>query len=116
MFFTEWNSSASVKEITSKGKRKEILTPTTFSLLHATDFADQVENKIIPALKAGFIIISDRYIYTPIARSSVRGIDKNWLHNLFSFTIKPYIVFYLDVDSYNLINRVFQKKILPRLL
>ncbi len=79
------------------------------ALYYAADFADQLENKIIPALKAGFIVISDRYIYTLIARSSVRGINKNWLHNLFSFAIKPDLVFYLDVDSHNLIHRVFQK-------
>ncbi len=79
------------------------------TLYYAADFADQLEHKIIPALKAGFIVISDRYIYTLIARSSVRGIDKTWLHNLFSFAIKPDLVFYLDVDPYNLIHRVFQK-------
>lgn len=79
------------------------------ALYYAADFADQLENKIIPALKAGFIVISDRYIYTLIARSSARGIDKNWLHNLFSFAIKPDLAFYMDVDPHNLIHRVFQK-------
>jgi dTMP kinase len=100
-------------DLISKGiieaKRNHLVGKRTMALFYAADFADQLENKIIPALKAGFIVISDRYIYTLIARSSVRGIDKNWLHSLFSFAIKPDLVFYLDVDSYNLIHRVFQK-------
>jgi len=108
------NAGLGRSDLVSKGikeaKRNFLLGKRTMALYYAADFADQIENKIIPALKAGFIVISDRYIYTPIARSSVRGINRNWLHNLFSFAIKPDMVFYLDVDSYNLINRVFQKK------
>ncbi len=100
-------------DLISKGiieaKRNFQVGRRTMALYYAADFADQLENKIITALKAGFIVISDRYIYTLIARSSVRGIDKNWLHNLFSFAIKPDLVFYLNVDPYNLIHRVFQK-------
>ncbi len=100
-------------ELISKGiieaKRNIQIGRRTMALYYAADFADQLENKIIPALKAGFIVISDRYIYTLMVRSSVRGINKNWLHNLFSFAIKPDLVFYLDVDPYNLIHRVFQK-------
>ena len=92
-----------------EAKRNFLIGRKTMALYYAADFADQLENKIIPALKAGFIVISDRYIYTLIARSSARGIDKNWLHNLFSFAIKPDLVFYLDVDPSNLIHRVFQK-------
>ena len=67
------------------------------------------ENKIIPALKAGFVVLADRYIYTLIARSSARGLNKSWLYKLFSFAVEPDLVFYLDVDPYNLIHRVFQK-------
>ncbi len=100
-------------DLISKGiieaKRNFLLGKRTMALYYAADFADQIENKIIPALKAGFIVISDRYIHTLIARSSVRGINKNWLHNLCSFAIKPDLVFYLDVDSHNLVHRVFQK-------
>ena len=107
------NAGLRRSDLISKGiieaKRNHLVGKRTMALFYAADFADQLENKIIPALKAGFIVISDRYIYTLIARSSVRGIDKNWLHSLFSFTIKPDLVFYLDVDSYNLIHRVFQK-------
>lgn len=107
------NAGIRRSDLISKGiieaKRNFVLGKRTMALYYAADFADQLEKKIIPALKAGFIVISDRYIYTLIARSSVRGIDKNWLHNLFSFAIKPDLVFYLNVDSYNLIHRVFQK-------
>jgi dTMP kinase len=100
-------------DLISKGiieaKKNFLLGKRTMALYYAADFADQLENKIIPALKAGFIVISDRYIYTLIARGSVRGINKNWLHNLCSFAIKPDLVLYLDVDSHSLIHRVFQK-------
>lgn len=107
------NAGLRRSDLISKGiieaKRNFLIGRKTMALYYAADFADQLENKIIPALKAGFIVISDRYIYTLIARSSARGINKNWLHNLFSFAIKPDLVFYLDVDPYNLIHRVFQK-------
>lgn len=107
------NAGLKRSDLISKGiieaKRNYLSGKRTITLYYAADFADQLENKIIPALKAGFIVISDRYIYTLIARSSVRGINKNWLHNLFSFAIVPDLVFYLNVDPYNLIHRVFQK-------
>jgi dTMP kinase len=107
------NAGIRRSDLISKGiieaKRNYLLGKRTMALYYAADFADQLEHKIIPALKAGFIVLSDRYIYTLIARSSVRGVNKNWLHSLFSFAIKPDLVFYLDVDSYNLIHRVFQK-------
>jgi dTMP kinase len=107
------NAGLRRSDLISKGiieaKRNFLIGRKTMALYYAADFADQLENKIIPALKAGFIVISDRYIYTLIARSSARGIDKNWLHNLFSFAIKPDLAFYMDVDPYNLIHRVFQK-------
>ena len=73
VFFTEWNSSETVKEITSKGKKKGLLTPTTFSLLHATDFADRYERHIFPLLRAGYVVLADRYVYTAFARDVVRG-------------------------------------------
>jgi dTMP kinase len=92
-----------------QAKKNFVMGKRTMALYYAADMADQIENKIIPALKAGFIVLADRYIYTLIARSSVRGIDKTWLHELFSFAIEPDLVFYLDVDPYNLIHRVFKK-------
>lgn len=92
-----------------EAKRNFQVGRRTMALYYAADFADQLENKIVPALKAGFIVISDRYIYTLIARSSVRGINKNWLHQLHGFAIKPDLIFYLNVDPFNLIHRVFKK-------
>ena len=68
MLVTEWNSSALVKAATKQGKKKNALTPMTFSLLHATDFADRLLYKIIPPLKAGMIVLADRYAYTAFAR------------------------------------------------
>jgi dTMP kinase len=106
VFFTEWNSSASVKEITSKGKRKALLTPTTFSLLHATDFADRYERNIYPLLRAGYIVLADRYIYTALARDVVRGCDKGWVKNIYKYAIKPDIVFYFQVPIETAVNRI----------
>src|SRR5688572_6728650 len=79
--FTEWNSSELVKEATRKGKKSQLLTPTTFSLIHATDFADRYERQILPMLRAGYIVLCDRYIYTSFARDAVRGCDAAWLRN-----------------------------------
>ena len=76
-------------ETTRRGKRKEMFTPTTFSLLHATDFADQLENTIVPALKAGFVVLSDRYIYTLMARDMLRGMNETWLKNLYGIALVP---------------------------
>src|SRR5450432_342571 len=73
VFFSEWNSSPLVKKTTSKGKKKQLLTPTTFSLIHATDFADRYERHLLPLLRAGYIVLCDRYIFTAFARDVVRG-------------------------------------------
>ena len=81
----------------------------TLSLFYAADFADQLENKIIPALRAGYIVLADRYTYTLMAREAVRGISRRWSHNLFSFAVVPDLVFYLDVEPEELVHRVFQK-------
>ncbi len=81
----------------------------TLSLFYAADFADQLENKIIPALRAGYVVLADRYIYTLMAREAVRGISRRWSHNLFSFALIPDLVFYLDVEPEELVHRVFQK-------
>ena len=94
VFRTEWNSSEMVKTITSKGKKKENLTPTTFSLLHATDFADRFERNILPLLRAGYFVLADRYIYTAYARDATRGCNPNWVRKVYDFAIKPDIAFY----------------------
>ena len=97
VFRTEWNSSDMVRSITSKGKKKETLVPTTFSLLHATDFADRFERNILPLLHAGYFVLADRYIYTAYARDATRGCDPNWVRHVYSFAIKPDVTFYFQV-------------------
>ncbi len=97
VFFSEWNSSPLVKKTTSRGKKKQLLTPTTFSLIHATDFADRTEHDIIPPLKAGAIVLADRYIYTAFARDVARGVDQQWVRELYQFAVKPTRAFYFRV-------------------
>jgi dTMP kinase len=92
-----------------EAKRNFVLGRRTISLFYAADFADQLENKIIPGLRSGYIVISDRYIYTLMAREAVRGISSSWSHNLYGFALRPDIVFYLDVDPNELVHRVFKK-------
>ncbi len=95
--FSEWNSSPLVRETTRRGKKKEMFTPTTFSLIHATDFADRLEHYIVPLLKAGAVVCADRYAYTAFARDVVRGVDRSWVRNLYRFAIKPNLAFYFKV-------------------
>jgi dTMP kinase len=108
VYFTEWNSSVLVKKATSKGKKRHLLTPTTFSLIHATDFADRYESQILPLLRAGFIVLADRYIYTAFARDSVRGVDYEWIRQLYSFATPPDITFYFDVPLEVSLNRILE--------
>jgi dTMP kinase len=95
--FSEWNSSPLVRDITKRGKKKRMLTPGSFSLIHATDFADRMEHNIIPLLKAGAVVLCDRYIYTAFARDVVRGMDSKWVRELYSFAVKPTGAFYFRV-------------------
>jgi len=95
--FSEWNSSPLVRDTTRRGKKKKMLTPATFSLIHATDFADRMEHNIIPLLKAGAVVLCDRYIYTAFARDVARGMDPMWVRELYSFAVKPTVAFYFRV-------------------
>ncbi len=95
--FSEWNSSPIVKETTRRGKRRKILSPLTFSLIHATDFYDRVEREIVPFLKAGAIVLADRYVYTAFARDVVRGVDPRWVRSLYRFAVVPTMAFYFRV-------------------
>jgi dTMP kinase len=97
VFFSEWNSSPLVRETTKRGKKKRMLTPTTFSLIHATDLADRIERHIIPPLKAGAIVLADRYIYTAFARDVARGVSPRWVRDLYRFAVKPTRAFYFRV-------------------
>lgn len=95
--FSEWNSSPLVRATTRRGKKKQSFTPTTFSLIHATDFADRMERDILPMLKAGAIVCADRYAYTAYARDVVRGVGRSWVRNLYRFAIRPNLAFYFRV-------------------
>ena len=106
VFFSEWNSSAIVKGATRKGKKKQLLTPTTFSLIHATDFADRYERQILPMLKAGYIVLCDRYSFTSFARDGVRGCDPAWLRKLYGFAKVPDVTFYFRLPLDTALGRI----------
>jgi dTMP kinase len=106
VFFTEWNSSVLVKGATKKGKKRKLLTPTTFSLIHCTDFADRYERQILPLLRSGFIVLADRYMYTAFARDVVRGCDRGWVRKLYGFAIKPDIAFFFKLPLETALGRI----------
>jgi len=106
VFKTEWNSSETVKQITSRGKKKGLLTPTTFSLLHATDFADRYERNILPLLEAGYFVLADRYFYTAYARDIVRGCHPGWVRKIYSYALKPDLTFYFRVPVDVAVSRI----------
>lgn len=113
VFFSEWNSSDLVKGATSKGKKRQLLSPTTFSLIHATDFADRYERQILPMLKGGFIVLCDRYMFTAFARDGVRGVDPGWLRRLYGYAIQPDITLYFRLPLEVALGRILQGR--PRL-
>ncbi len=107
---TGWTRSPLMQPTIELAKSSNTLNKLTFVLLYATDFADRLEKEIIPALKAGFVVLTDRYIYTALARAGVRGVDRTWLRNLYGFAIAPHLVFYLKVDVDTLIGRVLSSR------
>jgi dTMP kinase len=92
--FSEWNSSPLVRQTTRRGKKKEMFTPTTFSLIHATDFANRTESYILPLVKAGAVVCADRYAFTAFARDVARGVSRRWVRNLYRFALRPDLCFY----------------------
>jgi len=92
-----------------EAKKGTTLGRVTMALFYATDFADRLEHEVIPALKAGFIVLTDRYIYTLIARALVRGIDADWLRDVYGFALIPDKVFYLRAEVDDLVTRVLQE-------
>jgi len=104
--FTEWNSSPIVKRTTRRGKNKKLLSPVSFSLIHAADFANRTHAQILPALKAGAVVLADRYVFTAFARDAVRGVDPTWLRRLYSFAVKPTAAFYFDVPLTEALQRL----------
>ena len=110
VFFSEWNSSALVKSATSKGKKQNLLTPTTFSLIHATDFADRYERQLVPLLKAGYIVLCDRYIFTAYARDVVRGCPPEWVRGLYSFAALPDLTFFFKASLDESLSRILDNR------
>ncbi len=107
---TGWTRSSLMQPTIDLAKSSNTLNKLTFVLLYATDFADRLEKEIIPALKAGFIVLSDRYIFTAMARAGIRGVDRGWIRSLYGFAIAPHLVFYLKIDVDTLIRRVLESR------
>lgn len=106
VYFSEWNSSALVKSTTKAAKKQKTFTPTTFSILHCTDFADRWENSIYPLLKAGVIVLADRYAFTAFARDVARGVDPEWVRNMYSFAVMPDAALYFRVPLDIAVDRI----------
>ncbi len=103
---SEWKTSRLIAGVIDDAKDRNLLNATTYSLLYAADFADRLENQIIPALKSGFIVLLDRYYYTALARDVVRGQDIEWVKNLYDYAPEPDLVFYLDMPVDVLLKRI----------
>jgi dTMP kinase len=106
VIFSEWNSSPIVKGITRLGKRQQLLSPMSFSLIHAADFASRTHSQIMPALQSGAVVLADRYVYTAYARDAVRGVNRAWLRRLYSFAVQPTLAFYFDVPLDEAMRRI----------
>ncbi len=110
VYFSEWNSSELVKSTTRLGKSEKMFTPTSFSLLQSTDFAHRWENKILPMLKAGVIVLADRYSFTAFARDVARGVDPNWVRDLYSFAVMPNLALYFRVPLDVAVKRILSSR------
>jgi dTMP kinase len=108
VFFSEWNSSDLVKSATSKAKKRELLTPTTFSLIHATDFADRYERQVVPLMRAGYLVLCDRYIFTAFARDTVRGCPPEWVRGIYDFARLPSLTFFFKAHLEVSLQRILE--------
>jgi dTMP kinase len=104
--FSEWNSSPIVRSTTRRGKSLRLLSPMSFSLIHAADFANRTYSTILPALRAGAVVLADRYVYTAFARDAVRGVSRAWLRRVYSFAPRPTLAFYYDVPLDEAMRRI----------
>ncbi len=104
--YTEWNSAPIVRATTRRGKRRQLLTPMSFSLIHAADFANRVYSAVLPAMRAGAVVLADRYSYTAFARDAARGVPRQWLRRLYSFAVTPTLAFYFDVPLQEAMRRI----------
>jgi dTMP kinase len=111
--FSEWNSSPIVQNTTRRGKKKMLLSPLSFSLIHAADLADRMERQILPALKAGAIVLADRYIYTAFGRDVARGVHPQWVRQIYSFAVQPTVALYFRVPLEESLKRIMTGR--PRL-
>jgi len=110
VYFSEWNSSPLVKSTTKLGKKEKIFTPTTFSLIQAADFANRWENQFLPMLKAGVIVLADRYAFTGFARDVARGVNAEWVENLYSFAFQPDLVLYFQISLDEAVDRILSAR------
>lgn len=110
VFVSQWDSSELVRQATAKGKRRELLTPITMSLLHATDFADRYERQVLPLLRAGYVVLSDCYVFTAYARDFVRGCPKDWVRGLYQFAARPDLVFFFKARLEATLERIVSNR------
>ncbi|MEX1159064.1 MAG: dTMP kinase [Thermomicrobiales bacterium] len=103
---SSWNSSKLVAKTIAESRRQNTLTPLTYSILHATDVAERQETEIIPALRAGYVVLADRYVYTAFARDIARGVERDWIYNLYGFAVRPDLPIYLRIDAETSMGRV----------
>ena len=111
---TGWTRSPLLSKAIDQAKAGHTLNVRTYSLLYAADLADRLENQVIPALKAGFIVLADRYIYTAFARSVIRGIDRQWIRKTFGFALEPDVVFYMQIGMEDLVPRVINSETMSK--
>src|SRR5512135_1661672 len=104
--FSEWNSSPVVRRITKRGKNGKMLTPLSFSLIHAADFMDRLERQILPALEAGAIVLADRYVYTAFARDVARGVAPEWVRDVYAHAVQPTLPIYFRVPLEESLKRI----------
>ena len=103
---SSWNSSKLVAKTIAEARRQNTLTPLTYSILHATDVAERQETEIVPALRAGYVVLADRYVYTAFARDIARGVERDWIYNLYGFAVRPDLALYLRLDAETSMGRV----------
>lgn len=101
-----WNSSKLVSRTIHEARRQQALTPLTYSILHATDVAERQESEIVPALRAGYVVLADRYVFTAFARDIARGVDREWIYNLYAFAVRPDLAVYLRIPALESLQRV----------
>lgn len=111
VFLSEWNTSSLVKKVTQKNRRRELLTPTTFSLIHATEFADRYDRQLLPLLEAGYLVLCDRYIFNAFARDTVRGCPADWVERLYKFAVLPDLTFFLNVSLETVTDRMMSSRV-----